>query len=525
VAYIPPNPNGSATSANSAPVVVASDQAAITTDTENLVVKDDFSGSTLNASNWTVTQKSGSTQTYSVASSLLTINAAVAANDWLTFTSVKTFTIPFRVQFIVSASQRIANNNLYLEIVNASGTSSTASATTAVTTGTTQVAYVLEGATVTSSNIVAQNQGVKSTVDTTVTTATTTTAYPVFEIDAYIDSVTYATRTTEAAAATSANSTSRERTVLDPGEAYYVQIRSLNSASVPATNTAFTIEAVVIQDTTDSVVAISGGRGNADISRGIPVSTVSSITTLPTLSNVTTVSTVSSTTQSGVAIPVESNPIASAAITSTTTTVLAPTNGAAVIFQLNVTTVTGTTPTMDVQVVESFDAGATYTRVMYQFPRVTAAIAQPLFSPPIVMSGSKIEVIQTITGTTPSFTRALFMNQVNRTVTQAVLQIFDRTVTLTTLASTTATLYSNDTGTNVQMDINVGAVTTTAPALQLQVSNDGANSWISIGSPLTAVASSTVTATVTGTSAQLVRAIVTTAGSGVTAGYVLLRTF
>jgi hypothetical protein len=180
---------------------------------------------------------------------------------------------------------------------------------------------------------------------------------------------------------------------------------------------------------------------------------------------------------------------------------------------------------MDVQVVESFDAGATYTRVLYQFPRVTAAIAQPLFSPPIVMSGSKIEVIQTIAGTTPSFTRALFMDQMNRPVTQNVLQIFDRTVTLTSLASTTATHYSENTGTNVQMDINVGAITTTAPALQLQVSNDGANSWISIGTALTAVASSTVTTTVAATSAQLVRAIVTTAGSGVTAGYILLRTF
>jgi len=240
--------------------------------------------------------------------------------------------------------------------------------------------------------------------------------------------------------------------------------------------------------------------------------------TLPTLA------TVSSVTQSATALPVYSNPIASAAITTTTTTALAPTNGTAVVFQLNVTAVSGTTPTMDVAILESFDNATSYTQTIYQFPRVTGVLATPLFSPPIRLTGAKIEVVQTITGTTPSFTRALFMNQMQSSLGTVTRQIYDRTVTLTTLSSTTATLYSQNTGTNVQLDINIGAATT-PPALQLQVSNDGGGSWISIGSPLTAVASSTVTAVVASTSATLVRAIVTTAGSGVTAGYVLLRTF
>ena len=59
---------------------------------------------------------------------------------------------------------------------------------------------------------------------------------------------------------------------------------------------------------------------------------------------------------------------------------------------------------------------------------------------------------------------------------------------------------------------------TTAPAVQLQISQDGGATYTNIGSPLTAVASSTVTSTVTNINAQFVRAIVTTAGVGVTAG-------
>jgi hypothetical protein len=348
MSYNPQNPNGQATSANSAPVVIASDQSAVpvtvsagatsanqtnatqktqivdgsgnvissasnalsvtmattapslTIDTENLVVKDDFSGTSINSGNWTVTQKAGTATTYSVANSILTINAQTQANDYIVFTSTKTFTIPFRVQFLHSASQRIANNNLYLELVNASGIGATAIATTAVSTGTTQVAYAITGTTVTTGNVVAQNQGVKSTADTGVTIATTA-SYSVYEIDAYIDAVDFSTRTTDVASVQAANSTMRQRTVLDPGESYYVQIRSLNGATVPASNTAFNIESVVIQDTTDSVVAISGGRGNNAADRAVPVSVENTTTATPNTitaitGSITTASTVVTST-------------------------------------------------------------------------------------------------------------------------------------------------------------------------------------------------------------------------------------
>jgi hypothetical protein len=71
--------------------------------------------------------------------------------------------------------------------------------------------------------------------------------------------------------------------------------------------------------------------------------------------------------------------------------------------------------------------------------------------------------------------------------------------------------------------INVSAITTTAPALQLEGSEDNGTTWTSIGSPLTAVANSTVSSNFTGASWQLVRARVSTAGVGVTAGFVLIK--
>ena len=61
--------------------------------------------------------------------------------------------------------------------------------------------------------------------------------------------------------------------------------------------------------------------------------------------------------------------------------------------------------------------------------------------------------------------------------------------------------------------------------LQIQASDDAGTTWYSVGAPLTAVASSTVSLTVNAVTAQLFRATVSTAGVGVTAGYTLLRAF
>jgi hypothetical protein len=390
MSYNPQNPNGQATSANSEPVVIASDQSAVpvsvsggatsanqtnatqktqlvdgsgnvisaasnalnvsmstsspslTIDTENTVVKDDFSGTSLNSGNWTVTQKGGTATTYSVANSILTINAQTQANDYIVFTSTKTFSIPFRVQFLLSASQRIANNNLYLELVNASGTTTTAFAATAVTSGTTQVAYAITGTTATTGNVVAQNQGVKSTADTGVTIATTA-SYSVYEIDAYIDAVDYSTRTTDVASAQAANSTMRQRTVLDAGEAYYVQIRSLNGGTAPASNTAFNIEAVVIQDTTDTVVAISGGRGNNAADRAVPV----------TVENTTTVSSSGTATVTPAAITAVTGSIT----TSSTSVVSASTNSLGGYAEVSIH---GTYAGVSFGITVSDDGGTTY---------------------------------------------------------------------------------------------------------------------------------------------------------------------
>ena len=73
------------------------------------------------------------------------------------------------------------------------------------------------------------------------------------------------------------------------------------------------------------------------------------------------------------------------------------------------------------------------------------------------------------------------------------------------------------------LTVNVGAITTTATQLMLEGSDDGGLTFYNLlASNLTVVASSTVNISAVNIP-QMVRAKVAVAGSGVTAGYVLIR--
>lgn len=278
------------------------------------------------------------------------------------------------------------------------------------------------------------------------------------------------------------------------------------------------------------VVESFGGWSRNDQALAEPVFVTNGITTTTTISgtpNVNAVQSTKGTAGAGWLFAPDNilvNDIASAAITSTTTTsAITPTvPGAAAEFNIIVSAApTGTSPTMDVGIEESDDSGTSWYRI-YDFPRITAAGAYR--TPLLTLTGNRLRYVQTIGGTTPSFTRTL-----NRIVQYGVSpplfrQIVDRSIVLTTLNSTTPTLKTNGVA-NIQMVINVGAITTTAPILTLEGSDDNGASWYAFTPTLTALASSTVQLTVNNICTDLIRARVSTAGVGVTAGYVLLRAF
>lgn len=276
-----------------------------------------------------------------------------------------------------------------------------------------------------------------------------------------------------------------------------------------------------VMDYTRHVTEVTGGRGVSDSNNAVPVYVSGSNTVGVSQSTGTATTQWNAAGWGGYLVA----DVASAALTATTTTAaIAPgvVNNVGVYahsFNVVVTAATGTTPTLDVGVEESIDNGTNWVRI-YDFPRIrtTGSWTSPLIR---AQFGTRYRYVQTVTGTSPSFTRAI--NRVQFSSNGPLFRRYmDRSIVLTTLNSVTPT-YIVEGAERFMLAISLGAGGTTFPVLQLEGSEDGGTTWFAIGAGLTGVASSVVRQTYSGEMPAMVRARVSTAGVGVTADYVLIK--
>lgn len=180
---------------------------------------------------------------------------------------------------------------------------------------------------------------------------------------------------------------------------------------------------------------------------------------------------------------------------------------------INVTAASGTTPTMDLVLKESFDNGVTFQDV-YHAARFTGT---GTFTVPNIAIGGRRAWYWTVSGTTPSFTTSITAMRSEGTPLIA-RNFFDRNVVPTTLSSTTS-VYNIEGCKSVTMALCSGAATTGA-TIQLQFSPDGVN-FYNASTALLSVANSTVAVTsTTGLQGKFARAIVTVVGVAQTLTYV-----
>jgi hypothetical protein len=233
----------------------------------------------------------------------------------------------------------------------------------------------------------------------------------------------------------------------------------------------------------------------------------------------TSVSTVTTVSTASLAANLIVNDISSGALTSTSTsaTITPAASSLSQEFNIIVTAVSGTNPTLDFTVQESDDSGTNFYDV-YQLPRITAA--GQYRTPLIPLTGNRVRYIRTIGGTSPSFTSSINRIQ-SHTSNPVQRQFFDRTVVPNTLNSTSAVFFTEGCADLVVM-VNMGAITTTAPVFALQVSVDNTN-FVQLGADITTAASTTSILQVSNAQARFSRLLVKTAGSGATLGYVMVK--
>lgn len=201
--------------------------------------------------------------------------------------------------------------------------------------------------------------------------------------------------------------------------------------------------------------------------------------------------------------------------------------GQAIAALINVTAVSGTNPTLDLMLGESFDGGTTYQDI-YHVARFTAA---GTYTVPNIVMGGKRQWRWVIGGTgSPSFTVAITaMDGSNSPL--IVRQFFDRalatTQTLnanpyngTATANSTTGVYNIEGCKYVTMGVS-SAAATTAAAIQMQFSLDQVEWYNATTATTQSVANQNVMVpSINGVQAKFVRGSVTTAGSGQTLNYV-----
>jgi hypothetical protein len=233
--------------------------------------RDSFTGVAVDTTKWLFTP--GTEAHSAVASGVLTWGNGTAANDTHSLTSLETFTVPFRVTFGMTLSQRIANSSFYVEAVSVN-------MTTGEPDGLHSCGFVFDGVTATQGKYFVQNGGGAPLVSAAVTLPTTASG-SVYELEPFSDEVWFHGGLMDSNAAR-ANSYRRHQQIPDPNATYKLRLRWLNGATSPASNTLATFQYVACQDYAELTAEITAGRGQTVAGQAIGVAVVSMPTTTVT---------------------------------------------------------------------------------------------------------------------------------------------------------------------------------------------------------------------------------------------------
>jgi len=506
MAYIPPNPNGQATSANSAPVVIASDQAGIPiansdgSATATVLPQGSETGLRVRSIPQKVDRISfvkaisnnvdttwgglvgaiGSGQGVNQTGGNLVITTGTTVNVETIIRSTKSYSGAVRIRAKTILSQRIANNTFYIELVDViqDAASITISSATAVTvtfttnpfdatsvgqsmylgkysgTGTfipgrytiasvsgSTVTYTVAGfavgsgtvsvfgwnyyhllydsTTATNAKFDTQRRGY-NTGDTAATINTTASPGHLAIITANDMSAVLADQVV--ASATTVRTTiraSRDENVPDDAPALYLQIRTANGSTAPASTTTWTVGYVAVSNFSGQDVVVQDTRQSPNVPLTVDVMRSVTIATTGTISS----GTITANGGTPFTTPVVATTGDTGAKTATfngATQTNASGKGAHIL--INLGTVSGTSPTLVANIQGSADGGTTwfnipdsttatitatgtYSILIYTgiTPQVGTATAGSVASVSQMLPKTW-RVVYTIGGTTPSFT-------------------------------------------------------------------------------------------------------------------------
>lgn len=218
-----------------------------------------FSGTTLNTDKWQLVQ-TGTGHTVSISNGNLVITTGTTINTETIIRTNEVFTIPVRVMFGLTLSQRIANQEIYFELVSTDHD-------TSIANNESIAGWLFDGTSATVGKYVT-NGGAQSLLISGASTVPTTAGGSIFEIEPTADECWFFGRTADSTNGR-ANSYVRHSQIPDPNLKYKFQIRVKNLGTAPASSTTVTIPYVGITDYAEITAEITAGRGSSVQGQGI----------------------------------------------------------------------------------------------------------------------------------------------------------------------------------------------------------------------------------------------------------------
>lgn len=232
--------------------------------------RDSFPGAALDSAKWDLLQ-TGSGHTVTVTGGQLIVATGTTINSETIIQSKEYFTVPTRALFGFSISQKIANQEFYLELVSIDPVTGDAD-------GKHGMSWKMDntGASAAYAIYEVWNSGL-ARLSSAATSGNTWTAMSIKELELFADEAWFHDRTIDSSSGRT-NSWVRHQQIPDPGALYKVRLRAKNLGSAPASSTNLTLQFACVVDYAELTAEITAGRGNAVSGQGL-FATVTGTTT------------------------------------------------------------------------------------------------------------------------------------------------------------------------------------------------------------------------------------------------------
>lgn len=212
----------------------------------------------------------GSDWTVNAATGVVTVGMGTTIGAEKSLLSKQMFKLPALLQVGVKLSQKIANNEVYIELV-------ACDPVTGAVDETVVAAWRIAGSDSVTTTIARSEirNGHTARIQSANLTIGAITTDGVLALLAKTESLSFMYRAFNTNSVLNLSQHS-DANSLDPDDWYKIRLRCKNGAVAPASNTLVTFTFVTLVDHTENRVEVTGGNGQGDIANSIPVSVVNS---------------------------------------------------------------------------------------------------------------------------------------------------------------------------------------------------------------------------------------------------------